>query len=69
MARLRIRLNWPRLRENLSREEARAVDDEAVRRWLTDAGFTRDPGTNAWLVDEPDLGHLGPSEVISVEDA
>jgi hypothetical protein len=66
--RLRIRLNWPRLLSNLSKEEGRAVTPDEVRQWLVDAGFTHDHG-DWWLVDEPDLGHLDPSEVTSVEDA
>ena len=63
--RLRVRLNMPRLIEHLSREEQRAVSVEDVNQWLTDAGFVKTNG--GWEVDEPNLGHLDPSEVISVE--
>jgi hypothetical protein len=38
-----------------------------VRRWLVEAGFT--PTDAGWLVDEPNLGQLDPSEVAAVEDA
>jgi hypothetical protein len=66
--RLRIRLNWPRLLANLSKQEGRAMARDEVRQWLVDAGFTHDED-DFWFVDEPDLGQLDPSEVISVEDA
>ena len=63
--RLRVRLNLPRLTEHLSREEKRALSVEEVNQWLEDAGFVKTNG--GWEVDEPNLGHLDPSEVISVE--
>lgn len=65
---LRIRIDWAKLKQNMSKQEGRAMGDEELRQWLTDAGFTFD-GKDAWLVSEPDLGHLDPSEVVSVEDA
>jgi len=65
---LRIRINWPRLLANMSKQEGRAMSREEVRQWLVDAGFTHDED-DYWIVKEPDLGQLEPSEVISVEDA
>jgi hypothetical protein len=50
---------------NLSEEEGRAVDEAEVRQWLHDAGFR--PHGERWIVDEPDLGQLAPSEVRSIE--
>jgi hypothetical protein len=55
------------LRANLSREEQRDVPEAEVRQWLLDAGFR--PHGDRWLVNEPDLGQLDPSEVRSVADA
>jgi hypothetical protein len=52
---------------NLSKEERRQVSELEVRQWLHDAGFR--PHGSRWIVDEPDLGHLDPSEVRSLEDA
>ena len=65
---LRILINWPRLLTNLSKQEGRAMSREEVRQWLVDAGFTHDKD-DYWFVNEPDLGHLEPNEVISVDDA
>lgn len=65
---LRIRINWARLQQNMSKQEGRALGDDELRQWLTDAGFTHERD-GSWLVNEPDLGHLDPSEVTSVEDA
>ncbi len=64
---LRIRINWPRLRTNMSKQEGRAMSEDELRQWLTDAGFIREPD-DAWVVNEPDLGHLDPTEVVSIED-
>lgn len=64
---LRIRINWPRLLENMSKQEGRAMTRVEVEQWLTDAGFVHERD-DFWLVSEPDLGHLDPSEVISAED-
>jgi hypothetical protein len=63
--RLRVRINMPVVIQHLSREEQRAVSTDEVRQWLEDAGFAR--LNDDWEVDEADLGHLDPSEVISVE--
>lgn len=52
---------------NLSKAERRHVSEQEVRQWLLDAGFV--PHGDRWIVDEPDLGHLEPSEVRSLEDA
>jgi hypothetical protein len=65
--RLRIRIDWPRLLENLSKQEGRDVPLVEVEQWLTDAGFARE-GEDDWIVSEANLGHLDPSEVISVDD-
>jgi hypothetical protein len=64
---LRIRIDWVRLQQNMSKQEGRAVGDDEIHQWLTDAGFTRDR-EDSWIVNEPDLGHLDPAEVLSVED-
>jgi hypothetical protein len=63
--RLRVKLNVPVLIAHLTREEQRPVREDEVVRWLRDAGFTA--SGDAWIVAEADLGHLDPSEVISVE--
>jgi hypothetical protein len=52
---------------NLSAEERRPVDEPEVRQWLLDAGFR--PHGDRWIVAEPDLGQLDPSEVRSLDDA
>lgn len=64
---LLIRLHLERIRTNLSKEDGREWSGEDVRRWLVEAGFT--PTDTGWLVDEPNLGQLDPSEVAAVEDA
>ena len=64
---LLIRLHLDRIRANLAREDGREWSEEAVRRWLIEAGFT--PTDVGWLVDEPNLGQLDPSEVESAVDA
>ena len=43
------------------------MSDDELRQWLSDAGFTREPD-ESWIVSEPDLGHLDPTEVVSIED-
>ena len=63
--RLRVKLNIPELIAHLTREEKRPVREDDVIQWLKDAGFTA--AGDAWIVAEADLGHLDPSEVISVE--
>ena len=64
---LLIRLHLDRIRANLAKEDGREWSDDDVRRWLVEAGFT--PSDGGWLVDEPNLGQLDPSEVAAVEDA
>jgi hypothetical protein len=64
----RVRINRSRLHKNMSKQEGRALTAEELNRWLEEAGFTHD-GDDYWIVSEPDLGHLDPSEVLSVEDA
>ena len=66
--RLRIRLNWPLLIANMSKQEGRDMTRGEVEQWLRDAGF-RQEGDESWIVNEPDLGQLDPEEVISCEDA
>jgi hypothetical protein len=53
------------LRSHLTHEDGR--DDNAVRRWLIEAGFLPD-ADGWWLVREDDLGHLEPSEVLDVAE-
>ena len=55
------------LAANLAREEGRTVSENEVRQWLLDAGFR--PQGGLWVVNEPDLGQLDPSEVRSLQDA
>jgi hypothetical protein len=64
--RLRIRINLKLLRENISQTDGRSWSEAEVLEWLKDAGFARDG--DWWLVDEPDLGQLDPSEVTAVEE-
>src|SRR5687768_9283239 len=64
--RVRVRVNMPALIEHLSREEKREVREGEAVRWLQDVGFAA--SGDAWVAArESDLGHLDPSEVISVE--
>jgi hypothetical protein len=63
--RLRVKVNMSALTKHLSREEGRAVPEAEVIQWLTDANFTL--AGDAWIVAEPDLGHLDPSEVTWIE--
>ena len=65
---LRIRINLQKLRAKLSQEENRAMTEVEILQWLADAGFKKE-ADGSWLVLEPDLGQLDPSEVDSVEDA
>ena len=60
-----IRIDLPRLCENLSREEGRSVTQQEVVTWLRRAGFAA--STLGWLVREADLGQLDPAEVVSAE--
>lgn len=69
--RFRVRIDWDRLREHLSREDAEQKTDAQVRRFLHDAGFrpegAGEGGGDTWTVSEPDLSHLRPDEVTSAE--
>jgi hypothetical protein len=67
MRKLRIRINWQRLKDKMSKEEGRPLDDHHVRQWLLDGGF-RPQADGTWLVNEPDLGQLQPEEVESADD-
>jgi hypothetical protein len=49
----------------MSREEGQPVTADDVNQWLRDAGFVQ--SNDYWIVAEVELGHLDPSEVISVE--
>jgi hypothetical protein len=62
-SKLRVRVDLVRLRSNLTHEDGR--DNNAVRRWLIEAGFLPE-ADDWWLVREDDLGHLEPSEVLDV---
>ncbi len=62
---LRIQIDLPTLRRNLSTADRREISTCEVRAWLTSAGFT--PDHDAWIVREADLGHLQPDEVTSVD--
>jgi hypothetical protein len=68
MHKLRIFVNWQRLKQKMSQQEGRTLDDQYIRQWLADAGFDPQPD-GSWVVAEPDLGQLEPDEVDSVEDA
>jgi hypothetical protein len=65
--RLIIEIDIPVVVAHLSREEGRDVTEADVRQWLLDAGFT--PRGGRWIVNEPDLGQMDPSEVRYVDDA
>lgn len=65
--RLLVDIDLVTLGASLAKEEGRPVSEDEVRQWLLDAGFT--PHQGLWIVSEPDLGQLDPSEVRSVEDA
>jgi hypothetical protein len=65
--RLIVDVDLPAVAANLSSEERREVSEPEVRQWLLDAGFM--PFGDRWVVDEPNLGHLEPAEVRSIEDA
>ena len=65
--RLLVDIDLAILSSHLSKEEGRLVDEAETRKWLTDAGFEQ--FGERWIVDEPDLGQLDPSEVRSLEDA
>ena len=64
---LLIRINLEKVRANMSKQEGRQLSEREVQDWLSDANFTA--VGDQWLVNEPDLGQLDPSEVLSVEDA
>jgi hypothetical protein len=68
MARLRVHIRLDRLRAHLAAEDKEPKTELDVLTWLADARFIRGDGP-WWLVDEPDLGQLRPSEVAGVEDA
>ncbi len=61
----RVAINLPLVVANLSRADREAHTEASVRQWLRDAGFT--PDGDHWLVREPDLGQIDPSEVFSAE--
>jgi hypothetical protein len=63
--RLRVKLDLPAIAEHLAHEERRAITEQEVLQWLSDAGFTR--AGDWWIVAEVDLGHLQPTEVTAVE--
>jgi hypothetical protein len=61
-----IRINLPALKASLEREDRQSYSEDMVMQWLNDAGFQR-VGPDAWQVDEANLGHLDPSEVLEAE--
>jgi hypothetical protein len=68
-ARFRVRLNIAAICQHLSREEGRSISQDEVVIWLQEAGFTRHPeaSRDEWIVSEPDLGQVDPSEVLAIE--
>lgn len=64
----RVTVRMSLVRKNLSAADATEYTDADVRQWLADAGFEA-TGGDAFLVDEPNLGHLDPSEVADVTPA
>ena len=66
--RFRVTVRVALVRKNLSAADATEYTDADVRQWLADAGF-ESAGGDEFLVDEPNLGHLDPSEVADVTPA
>jgi hypothetical protein len=67
MRKLRIRINWRRLKQKMSQEQGRLLDDHQLRQWLLDGGFAPQ-ADGSWIVNEPDLGQLEPAEVEFAEE-
>ena len=63
---LRVIINLDLLRQNLSKEHGRDWTHDEVIAWLADARFQRNG--RGWIVREPDLGQLDPTEVTDAED-
>jgi len=63
----RVQIDLAAVCEKLSREDQRPYCEDDVRKWLTDAGFVVAP-EDFWIVREPDLGHLTPDEVTSIDE-
>jgi len=63
----RVQIDLLAVCEKLSREDQRPYSDADVRKWLADAGFVVAP-EEFWIVREPDLGHLTPDEVTSIDE-
>ena len=61
----RVRIDMSLLRRRLSTEDRREWSTTEARQFLQDAGFV--PDHDAWIVAEPDLGHLLTDEVLSAE--
>lgn len=61
----RVHIDLDAVRTHLSVEDATAYSHRQVRAWLRAAGFVW--VDDAWAVPEDDLGHLFPSEVLSIE--
>ena len=64
--RLLVEVDLAVLAAHLAEEQGQSVEMPEVRQWLQDAGFT--PHETGWIVPEPELGQLDPSEVIWVQD-
>ena len=62
-----VRVRMSVLRQHLSTADHCEYTREAVEAWMRDAGFK--PSGDYWLVEEPDLGYLKPSEVSELRPA
>jgi hypothetical protein len=61
-----IRIDLAALTAHLEREDRQAYPREQVLRWLAEAGF-EETAPGQWNVEEENLGHLDPSEVMHAE--
>jgi hypothetical protein len=61
-----VRIDLAALTANLGREDRQQYPRQKVLRWLAEAGF-KAVAPGHWTVEEQDLGHLQPSEVLHAE--
>ncbi len=61
----RIRLNWPLILRDMSKEEGRPVPQQEVIDLLKQSGFSQDG--DYWVAEESSLGLLDPAEVLEAE--